>query len=346
MEEKTEEEVEDRYKKIFDAYLHLQTESYEMITRNVAIHDWLRGAYDALKEDPAMGIDEIYTTLNDNFWKIYKNLFAMFFRPFKVVTYPFGEIVEAQSEASTPKSLFDMYMGLLRIPGESQLIFLKGVSDILKEYGKETAGYGKEGDVTAQMEELMPLNLLRSMADEGAEAYLGMLNRLFGYLGESQFLVPKTFFVDVQNFFSVYSKIYGLWRRYELAFRNIWERSIRKLASRLNENKEIGFEEFFNLFREIFSEEYDELLRSKEFIDTQNKVRDALIDLIRYSERAMEAQIEMFPVLPFAPRREVDEIEKRIHNYMNISNALERRISEIEKKMENVEKMVGEGEKK
>jgi uncharacterized coiled-coil protein SlyX len=327
MEEKMEEEIEDRYKNIFDAYLHLQTESYEMITRNVAIHNWMREIYDRLKENPEMGIDEIYGMWGDNFWKIYENLFSMFFRPFKVVTYPFGELMEAQSEIFTPESLFGIYADSFRMFGESQLRLLKGFSDVFK-------GYEKEDDISARMRELMPLNLLRNMADEGAETYFETLNRIFEYLGESQFLLPKTFFVNAHNFSTAYSKIYGLWRRYELMFRSVWEKSLQKLASWIDGNREGEFEDFFNAFRKIFSEEYDEVLRSKEFIEAQNKIRDALTDLTGYAEKMMEAQMEMFPVMPFAPRKEVDEIEKRIHNHKKISNALERRIAEIEKKFD------------
>jgi DNA repair ATPase RecN len=119
-------------------------------------------------------------------------------------------------------------------------------------------------------------------------------------------------------------------------FRGVWEKSLQKLASWIDGNREAKFEEFFNTFRDIFSEEYDEVLRSKEFVEAQNKIRDALTDLTDSAENMMEAQMEMFPVMPFAPRKEVDEIEKRVYNHKKISNALERRIADIEKKFDKI----------
>lgn len=326
-----EETMQDRYKRLFDAYLHLQTESYEMIIRNVSIHNRLREVYESIAEDPDITIEEIYDLLDTSFKDIYSDIFAMFYRPFEVATYPFKFFLKEQLGNLTPETLLNSYLGMFNSVGRSQVDILKGFSDILKGYSSVITKYETEEEaLDARIKELLPLNILRNMTDEGLENFFEVLSNFFGYLGESQFLIPKTFVVNINNVLSAYSKIFGLWRRYELMFENVWNRALNKFSEEVADNKDIDFEKFFNTFRGLFSEEYDDLLRSNEFIDVQNRLRDTLTDTIRYSGEAIYALLEMFPVLPFAPRKEVDEIERRMYDNKKVLNSVERRVAKLE----------------
>jgi len=329
-----EEEIQDRYKRLFDAYLNLQTETYEMIIRNVSIHNILRDVYENVAEIPDITTEEIYDLLDKNFKKIYTNIFAMFFRPFEVATYPLSFFVKEQLGTLTPETLMNSYLGMFNAIGRSQVDILKGFSDIMKGYSNVITKYETEEEaLDARIRELLPLNIVRNMVDEGFENFFDVLNNFFSYMGESQFLIPKTFIVNINNVFSAYSKIFGLWRRYELMFENVWNRALNKFSEEIVENKEVDFEKFYNTFRGIFSDEYDELLRSKEFIEVQNRLRDTLTDIIRYSGEAIYALFEMFPVLPFAPRNEVDEVERRIYDNKKVLDSVERRVAEIEEQI-------------
>lgn len=328
------EETQDRYKMLFDAYLHLQAETYEMIVRNVSIHNILREVYESIVENPDLTTEEIYDMLDKNFREIYENIFAMFFRPFEVATYPLTFFAKEQLGTLTPETLLNSYSGIFNAVGRSQIDIMKGFSDILKGYSSVVSKYETEEEAfSARIKEFLPLNILRNMIDEGFENFFDVLSNFLGYLGESQFLIPKTFITNINNVFSTYSKIFGLWRRYELMFENVWNRALKKFSEGIVENKDVDFEKFFNTFRSIYSEEYDDLLRSKEFIEVQNRLRDTLIDTIRYSGEAIYALQEMFPVLPFAPRREVDEIEKRVYDNKKVLDSVERRIAKIEEQI-------------
>jgi len=329
-----EEEMQDRYKRLFDAYLHLQTETYEMIIRNVSIHNTLREVYESIAEDPDLTTEEIYDLLDKNFKKIYTDIFAMFYRPFEVVTYPLTFLVKEQLGTLTPEMVMNSYLGMFNAVGRSQVDILKGFSDIMKGYSSVITKYDTEEEaLDARIRELLPLNIVRNMVDEGFENFFEVLNNFFGYLGESQFLIPKTFVVNLNNVFSAYSKIFGLWRRYELMFENVWNRALNKFSEAIAENKEIDFEKFFNTFRGLFSDEYDELLRSDEFIEVQNRLRDTLTDIIRYAGEAIYGLLDMFPVLPFAPRKEVDEVERRMYDNKKVLDSVERRVAAIEEQI-------------
>lgn len=323
---------------IFDAYLKLQAETYELVLRNVAIHKRLSEAHDLLREKPEMSAEERYSRLKDKFGEIYQDVFSMFFRPFKIALDPYGEFLKL-SKVSAPESWFKRYMDLFRMWGEAHSSFLKGIANAYQSYLKESREGDQTGD-TAQMKEMRQADLLRNIVDEGSKVYLETVDKYIERLSEDQFLFPKTFLVCMRNWISVYPKMYRLERRFESIFYDGWEKSLNKFVDAMAESgkppAEIEYKEFYEMFINTFSKEYAELLKSNEFVEVQNNLLATLADIFRNFREAIEAQLKMFPVLPFAPRSEIDAIEKRVHDYGKLVRELRRDIREIKERLKTI----------
>lgn len=206
-------------------------------------------------------------------------------------------------------------MDLFRMWGEAQSSFLKGIADVYQAYSKELQIEASEKeDLSARMRELRPVDLLRNICDQESKVYFETVVKNIEHFGENQFLLPKAFFVHLRDGVSSYSRLYGLWRRYESMLHDGWQKSLGKFIDVMVKGgkapAEIQYNEFYQMFTNTFTEEYGELLRSSEFVKAQNDALNTLADVFYNFEKAMEAQLEMSPALPFPLRTEIDTKRK------------------------------------
>jgi hypothetical protein len=327
--------VQDKSKSNFDAYVQLQSESYEFITRTVAMHNWLREAYWLLCEKPGLSAEEMYEAWGPAFERIYGHLFAAFLRPYRVMIFPFGEFLRAQADSLALGTLANTYLDTLRLWEEGQSRFLTGVTSTLQQVGsksdKPASGNGK-GAIDG-LQELTPLRLIGDVADQEGKAYLQMLEQSLGYFGESQFPLPKNLVLHLKQLVSSYPQAYRLARRHEGMFRSTWEKSLKRFT--LEIKRTAGpipeYKEFYKTYTSIFTQEYDQLLGSPEFIEVQNSFMAMNLDVIASMKKVMEAQMEMFPALPFVTGGEMAALEKTVHSHKRRIDRLERRVREMER---------------
>ena len=330
-----EQKIQDKSKSNFDAYVQLQSESYEFITRTIAMHNWLREAYRLLCEKPDLSADEMYKAWEPAFERIYGHLFAAFLRPYRVMMVPFGEILRAQADSFAAGTSANTYLDTLRLWEEGQARFLRGVAGTFQQVGskseKPASGNGN-GDIDG-LQGLTPLRLIGDIADQDGKAYLQMLEQSLGYFSESQFPLPKNLVLHLKQLVSSYPKAYRLGQRHEGMFRSTWEKSLKRFT--LEIKRTAGslpeFKEFYNTYTSIFTQEYDQLLGSPEFIEVQNAFMAMNLDVIASMKNAMEAQMEMFPALPFVTGGEMAALEETVHGHKRRLDRLERRVREMER---------------
>ncbi|MBM3131482.1 MAG: hypothetical protein FJZ95_00405, partial [Chloroflexi bacterium] len=137
----------------------------------------------------------------------------------------------------------------------------------------------------------------------------------------------------LQELLSSYPKAYQVGERYESMLRNTWDESLKRLAVevRKSPDRKIEYKDFFDSYITIFGEEYDRLLRSPEYTELQANLSSMVSTTILASQKMMEAQLEMFPALPFAPREDVDALAQRVHSVKRRLNTLERNVRQIER---------------
>lgn len=107
--------------------------------------------------------------------------------------------------------------------------------------------------------------------------------------------------------------------------------------------EEIEFDDFFQIYIKVFGEEYQELLKSDEFMEAQNELVTTLSSIFQHSEKMVEDVLSLYPVLPFAPRSEIDDLEKRVHDYRRKINRLEGELRQLRGRLERLEREVGSG---
>jgi hypothetical protein len=292
----------------FDAYVQLQSESYEFITRTVAMHNWLKEAYRLLNEQPGLSADSMFEAWSPAFERIYGHLFAAFLRPYRVMIFPLGEFLK------------------------SQAAFLPGTF-ANKNLNTFEAGFDHVNSAIDGHQELSPLRLIGDTADQDSKLYLQMLEQTLGYFNESQFPLPKDLVLQLKQIASSYPKASRLAQRHEAMFRSTWEKSLKRFTLEIKKTARLipEFKEFYNIYTSIFTEEYDQLLGSTEFIEVQNNYMAMNLDVMGFMKKAMEAQMRMFPALPFVTGSEMEALEKNVHGYKRRIDGLERRIRKMER---------------
>lgn len=332
MEQQTE--IKDESGTVFRSLLGLQSETYEFILRSLAMDEWLKRAYTMSQEQPDWTAERTYESWQHAFGHVYTNLFAMFFRPHRIMMFPLNPFSRDRMETITASSPSDMYLDMFTMWGDAQSRMMKGFASAMETYG-DGNGKGISGidqPFAPDARGLSPIGLMKNLADEQSRTYLESFELLMQYVGESQFLMPKEFFGYLQQLLASYPKAYQAGQQYEAALHSTWDRSLKRFAVEVKKvpDQKMEFKEFFESYIAIFGEEYDRLLRTPEFNQLQSSLVAITSDTISASEKMMGAQLEMFPTLPFAPRKEMDTLAERVQSYKRRLNNLERKVRSME----------------
>ncbi|MBI2934000.1 MAG: hypothetical protein HYY29_00355 [Chloroflexi bacterium] len=150
--------------------------------------------------------------------------------------------------------------------------------------------------------------------------------------GEGQeFIFPKGFVLGLREAVSTYPRMVKLARTYEAMFKASWERSLKSLAIRIKQSPSAcEFTAFFDVCRTVLAEEFNTLLKSREFAEAQTGLLEAVSDYVEAARKMMESQMTMFPALPFVTVSEMDALAKNVHSYKKRVDGLERRLREAE----------------
>lgn len=329
--------VDDRLKSIFDGYLSLQSESYEFITRTIAMHNWLREAYRLMQDNPRLNSDELYLAWNPAFKQVYEHLFAAFLRPYRSVVLPFGELMKMQTEHLTVSSVTNTNLSMFEMFSEAQAKFLRGFSGAVQDYSGEVSRFlhAEGGHTIDEFGKVSPLSLAKHIGDEEMKVFFESAGRFFGFLGESEFHLPKALILHLQKLFEIYPQIHELSEQYEGMLEHNWERALKRFTSEIKkEGPEVDFKQFFKSYVSVLTQEFDGLLRSEEFVGVQNRFLELTSEFTSSLRKAIEVRIEMFPYLPFVTTSEMEAVEKNVHSYKRRLDILERKMADMEEKAE------------
>lgn len=329
-------QARERLKSIFDGYLSLPGETYEFISRTIAMDCSLKEAHALLQENPRFQADELYRawlpTLNEG----YRNLFAVFLRPYRMVMFPFGDTPAFSPPVSgKPLSSFGANTSIYGMWSEAGTRFLKGFFDATGEARSEPGGgaIDKAENPIKDVLDATPPNLAGWM-DEQSKGYFESAKQVFGLLGDNQFLFPKSVIVHLQKVCDSYPRVYSLSQKYETMLWGCCEKGLKRLANQVTGQKQpTEFKAFFDTYVSLMAEEYDNLLHSPDFLEVQNSFTEAISDLIVSLRKTIEARLELFPFLPLVTTSEMVALEKSVHSQKRQMDVLERRIAELEDRL-------------
>ncbi|MBI4287003.1 MAG: hypothetical protein HY671_01080 [Chloroflexi bacterium] len=326
----------DESKTVFEGYLNLQSESYEFITRTIAIHNWLTEAYKTMQENPQLTAEELCETWRPAFVQVYRHLFAAFLRPYHMALFPFGESHELQREFLEAKGHADLFQAASQLWIEAPSAFMKGFYGETPTPKKKTR-HSLAVNGRTDIDELLtvtPFNLMVKVADEEAKVYLDTLEKIFGTLGEAEFLFPKDMVVHMHKVLSIQPKIYALAEKYESMLQSAWEESLHKFCHEVKKTSEpMDFKAFFGKYAHLLSEEYDRLLGSHEFIEVQSTFVALTAEMTTSLRQALEAQLEVFPHFPLVTVSKMAALAKNVHTYKRKIGNLERRVMDLEERL-------------
>ncbi|HXY74304.1 MAG TPA: poly(R)-hydroxyalkanoic acid synthase subunit PhaE [Dehalococcoidales bacterium] len=306
-----------------DSGMQLHSESQEYLTRTIAMHDWLREAYWLLCQKHSLTSEELFETWRPAFERIYGNLFATFFRPYRMMMFPYGANLGNYASPFLFGAPNNPYFDFIRSLGQLQTQFFQGMATasasdrIVNNASPQASVSGANADYISPEE----------------KAFLDTLEQSLNYFHENHFPLPNNYISNIKQLAANYPKSYRLALKHEGMFRSVWEKSlklftveIKKTGSQVPE-----FREFYNTYMNIFSQEYSKLVGSSEYIKVQNDFLTTSLNVNNFFKKVIQGQIEMFPALPFTTEGEMTELEQTVHSHKRRINSLERKVREMER---------------
>ncbi len=328
-----ESNTDDQLKTVYHGYLSLQAESYEFISRTIAMHRSLAEIFRIFRDHPRASSEQLYALWGPVLGEIYEHLFAAFFRPYRTMIFPFGEFVNISAGTSATSAVTST-MSVLELWAEAQARFAKGFTEATQSQDEQTRlpTRGGNGHGSEEITTVSPFNLLKQIGDADMKICFEAAEQFFGLLGHSQFLIPRSLIVNLQKLFSDYREICYLSGNYELLFRRTWQKAVRRFASEMREQGDATtkFKEFLASFLKTLSQEFDHLLRSDEYCRVQNRLIDLGAEMTSSMRKVMEIRAETYPYLPFITTSEMKAVEKHVHEQKRRLDYLERRVAEME----------------
>ncbi len=285
---------------MIELYKKLPKESFELILRNIAVRDHLREIWHQYAS---------YGRLEArNFDKIFEELFRFFFRPFELILFnerivksiiPIQDIFSSRELASAYSEFMESLFSHMRL--------------------------------TFQLfsEPLVERTLPEKFIEEWRE-YLRRFEAMREIPYDIPFALPenaKNYLIDCLSHWNDFLAYYG---NYRDMMKSSFTKAVERICEFLEKAEVKSFEEFKNAFQDFLTKEFDNLLRSKEYLELQEKLFSVLFDHIYCLRRFLELLIENNPASPFATVSQIDEAYKRILD-------LRRKISELEKRIELLE---------
>jgi hypothetical protein len=129
---------------------------------------------------------------------------------------------------------------------------------------------------------------------------------------------------------------YDSWRDYYAGLGKAWNEATEKLSTQLAQKladsqqdpqKPIDFGTFYDMWQEIFSKTYIELLSQPSMIEVQTRLSSSTMDVVKYWREMWEAMLSSSPMSPFPTKSEMDETYRRLH-------FLKRGFDEVSQKLE------------
>lgn len=285
---------------MIEVYRRLPKESFELILRNIAVRDHLKQIWDNYMT---------YGRLEaQSFDKMFEELFRFFFRSFELILFNervVRSIVPLQ-DILTSRDLVSAY-------GE----FMDSLLDHMK--------------LTFQLfsEPLFGKTLPEKFIEEWRE-YLRRFETIREIPYDLPFALPenaKNYLIDCLLHWNGFLDYYA---KYRELMRASFRRAVEGVCNLFKGSEPKTFEDFRNAVQNFLAKEFDSLLKSKEYLELQEKLFNELFDHIYCLRRFLELLIENNPASPFATVSQIDEAYKRILD-------LRRKISELEKRIESLE---------
>lgn len=288
---------------MMEVYKKLPKESFELILRNMTVRDYLREIWDYYAKYGKIEAAK--------FEKVFEELFRFFFRPFELILFntrivkaiiPIQDIFVNKDVVSAYAEFFDSLFSHMRLTFRlfSEPIFEKmPVEKFMEEWTEFFKRFETLHEISYDFPFVLPEN-------------------------------AKNFLIDCVSHWNDFVADYA---KYRDLMKSSFGKSVEKLCDFAEKMKVQNFEDFKSAFQNFLAKEFDVLLKSKEYLQLQEKLFSALFDHIYCLRRFLELLIENNPTSPFATISQMDEAYKRILD-------LRRKVLELEKKVELLEERI------
>ncbi len=296
---------------LVDLFRVAPKESFELLLRNIKIREIFEDIYGKYKA----GIKLSY---NEDFDKIFEELFRFFFRPLEIAVFGSKQL-ELMFPLLDIVRLYENQSELLNAYREFMTAFYNHIRLTSELYLRYTGTEGGK-DLIQKFADLY-LERMRKRPGEFFEVNL---------LTETPFLLPKVAFDRLEKALESWNEFSLAFKRFREMMRETYVKGAEAFIKKANEEEFKSYQEFANAFFNEEAKAFDSLLKSEEYLRTQGTMLNCLMDYIYNFRTFFEEIIMNNPFNPFATISLMDKAFERIQE-------LKRRIRELEKRIERLE---------
>lgn len=286
-------------------------ESFELLLRNIRIREIIQ---DLFRKHRA-GVKLYY---NEQFDKIFEEIFRFFFRPLETAVLGMRQL-EFLLPTSELMEFYETYSELMN----AYLDFMRSIYDHFKLtfeiYTGRTLPATAKDFVDMFTEEYM--KRIRKYTREFSGIELST---------ETPFLMPKIAFTRFDEALECWNKFGSAFRKFREMVREGYVKGAENFIELANKTSFESYQEFANAFFNEEAKVFDELLKSEEYLKTQEEMLNCLMDYIHNLRAFIEEILINNPLNPFATISLMDKAFERIYE-------LRRKIKELEKRVERLE---------
>lgn len=286
-------------------------ESYELLRRNIELRNTLEKIYRSYKAGVTIDVED--------FDPVFNEIFRFFFRPLELAiasAKPIALILPTQKNLS----LFETFGNTL----EAYSDFLES----LKNHLQLAFGFfEKEGYAKNVMKDLMK----DAIAEFDSQLYDFGRYKLFA---DFPYILTNRALKHISKSFEAWERFGDDFFKFKNLMKTAYRNSVEEFINLANSKEFESYLEFANEFYSITAKHFDELLKSDEYLRTQNSMNSNLMDHLYHFRRFAEEVLEISPLNPLATISQIDEAYRRITDLKRKIMDLERKIEEIERNME------------
>lgn len=295
-------------KELVDLFRVAPKESFELLLRNIKMREILEDLYSKHKS----GIKLYY---NDQFDKIFEELFRFFFRPLEIAVLGSRQL-ELIFPLPETLRLYETQSELLNAYRE----FMTTLYNHLKLTFELYMGYVMTEDLIQRFVDLY-LKRIREHISEFTSVELST---------EIPFLLPKVAVDRLEKALESWNEFSTAFKSFRTMVKETYVKGAESFIKKANEEEFKSYQEFTYAFFNEEAKVFDELLKSEEYLKTQGRMLSGLMDYIYNFRTFIEEIIMNNPLNPFATISLMDKAFERIYE-------LKRRIRELEKRIERLE---------
>jgi hypothetical protein len=299
-----------------ELYRVLPKESFELLLRNITVRESLENLWKYYQRTGRL-------EYGNEFEEIFNVIFRFFFRPLEIFLAGEG-IIKAITPDPTIFRLSEAQRNVIEAYNDFIKSWLEHVNLTVRVFsGFTTVEPGKTAIDRF-------VDVWRDAVDRTQSKFQKVEMSDLSIFSDYPFLLVKEASENLFKAVEHWDAFHSNYLEFKRLMKHGYRRAVDAFVNHVNNVKVESYDEFSQLFQNFAAREFDNLLKSEDYLEVQKALTHSLMDHIYCVRRFYELLLENNPYNPFATLSQIDEAYYRILDLRRKVRELEGRIKKLE----------------